>query len=295
MRLLLGMMLVCTQLAYAKMSVSTYNIRNFGKSNNSTNLYQLEKIIENLNSEIIGVQEITDPAKFAKFIAKNFNQYSLVFSKCGGGGGQKLGILYDRTKWSLSELIEDDRVAQHLAFSPDKKCGSLRPALIAYLKNKKTSETLVFINNHLKAGSGPRNYSRRNAQYKMIAQIAGELKQKGYENIVIVGDLNTTGYQDRTQDYQNFQGLLYRTDLNTTATKTSCTSYWSGEDRGDNIEEASTLDHILYSDRFMTYNSISVKLGAHCERVKCQDTSSYNLGVSYQEVSDHCPVTLTFK
>ncbi|MCO4753633.1 MAG: endonuclease/exonuclease/phosphatase family protein [Bacteriovoracaceae bacterium] len=266
----------------------TFNIRNFDKSGSSTNKVLLEQMIEDMDADLLAVQEILNHRSFRSFVESKLEAYELVLSNCGGGGGQKLGFLYKRSALKLISVEEDKRVSQALSRTG---CGSLRPALVAIFEDN-NSKRLGAISLHLKAGGGKRNISRRATQYKSVSSIIFDLEDKGIDRIVAMGDFNTTGYDLKNADYHNFLNLLSRTQSTTTAEAIECTSYWKGKSYSDGIEEASTLDHIVYSKSFGTPKSISV--GSHCEKVGCRDVYEEQLGESYKSVSDHCPVSATF-
>lgn len=270
------------------LKISTYNIRNFDKSGYETNKPLLKKIISNLDADLLAVQEIHNERSFRKFVKVALRDYGLLLSKCGGSGRQKLGFLYKRSKLKLTKTIEDSRLSQAFRNS----CGSLRPAMVAVFEEN-NSQNFAAVAVHLKAGSGSRNYARRANQYKTVAKIIKELKEKGLKRVVALGDFNTTGFDHRDRDYRNFTEFLDASASSTSAHKVSCTSYWRGRDYNDGIEEASTLDHIVYTDTFGRPQKLAV--GAHCKKANCRDANYYDLGESYKSVSDHCPVSATFK
>lgn len=283
----LSLLLFLTFGAHASIKISTFNIRNFDKSGSQTNKSLLKSIIHEINPDLMAIQEIHNEGSFREFTKSSLKGYALILSRCGGGGRQKLGFLYKRSKLKLVSSIEDTRVSNALLNS----CDSLRPAVVAIFEEN-DSNKFAAISVHLKAGSGSRNYARRATQYDRIADIMKELNSKGIKRVVALGDFNTTGFDLRDKDYKNFIELLDDTSSSTSAHDISCTSYWRGRNYNDGIEEASTLDHIVYTNSFGNPQSISV--GSHCKKAKCQDTKYYELGESYRSVSDHCPVSATF-
>lgn len=286
--------LLFASVAEAGLNITSYNIRNFGKKGSTTDLSYLAEVLNTLDSDILGIQEIVDTDKFKSFIRRRFPKYSLVFSRCGGGGKQKLGIIYKRDKFSLVNLIEDKRLSDPDSRVSTYGCGRLRPALLAFLVEKETKKELVVINAHLKAGGGSRNYERRAKQYGILARIIEELELADYKNIVALGDMNTTGYAHTDIDYLNFRKMLVNAKFRTISENLNCTSYWSGENRNDNQEESSVLDHILYRKNLLGYKFKSQKVGTHCLQARCAPLSATELGQSYSNVSDHCPITAEY-
>ncbi len=146
-------------------------------------------------------------------------------------------------------------------------CGLL---LWAFFEDQETKKEFVAIAVHLKAGSGPRNFSRRASQYSHLKDMFSEFEADGHKSIVAMGDFNTTGYDDQNQDYRNFQALLSSAGAVTSAEEVACTSYWSGADYHDGIEEASTLDHVVYNAGFLAFGAPKVSVGGHCAKAQCR-------------------------
>jgi len=286
----LSLLIVFSFSTYAGLNFGSYNIRTFDRNSSSTNKVELQKIIENADFDFFGVQEIVNGDSFEKFIKTNFKQYSVVLSQCGGAGRQKLGFVYNHYKFKLLKVREDDTLSD---VKKVERCDSLRPAMIGDFLVRSTKQKFTAIVVHLKAGSGDSNYARRNVQYGILSDMVNAYQRSGKEHIVLMGDFNTTGYIHKDVDYKNFRKFINNNDLNTSARYIRCTSYWGGADYNDNIEESSILDHIVYSDNFLNHKSLSFDVQAHCKKARCNDTYQSNLGVSYEEVSDHCPIQLT--
>lgn len=286
---LLSILIFLSTSIYADVKFGSYNIRTFDKNSSSTNKIELRKIIENADFDFFGVQEIVNADSFKKFIQENFNEYSVILSTCGGAGKQKLGFVYNHRKFKLLKITEDDSLSD----VKNERCDSLRPAMVGDFQIKSSKKKFTAIVVHLKAGSGSRNYARRNTQYGILSDMVERFKKSGKKNIILMGDFNTTGYDHMDDDYKNFRSFINAGNLNTSARYIQCTSYWGGADYNDNIEESSTLDHIIYTDNFLDHSKLSFEVRAHCQKAKCRDTYETSLGVSYQEVSDHCPIELS--
>ena len=276
--------------AAAGLNVGTYNIRNFDKPGTHTNKKLLKQSILEASPDLLAVQEIHNQSSFKSFVTKELKGYSLALSNCGGGGGQKLGFVYRFSKLRLKKSYEDRRLTS--AF--DNGCGSLRPAFVGIFEDLEEGRTFVALSVHLKAGSGSRNFERRATQYKHIQDMFAEFEADGHKAILAMGDFNTTGFDHRNQDYINFKRLLTSTGSMTSAQEVSCTSYWSGTNYNDGIEEASTLDHVVFNPGFASYGTPEIKVGGHCAKARCEDVYEDVLGEGYQTVSDHCPVTVSF-
>ena len=287
---MLALMFFSVFSASASLEVGTFNIRNFDKTGVNTNKQLLKNMLKKLNPDLLAVQEIYDDSSFRAFLNKFFPNYDLVLSHCGGGGNQKLGFIYKKEAVTLLSYEEDARLSNSI----DTGCGSLRPALIAFFQDRESKEKFAALSLHLKAGSGTRNFDRRAKQYELVQEIFGELKARGFKDIVAMGDFNTTGYIRKNEDFRNFKALLNAADAQTSAEEVGCTSYWSGEDWSDGIEESSVLDHIVYTKNFLGGALGAPQVGGHCQAAQCRDVFEDVLGETYQSVSDHCPVSLSF-
>jgi endonuclease/exonuclease/phosphatase family metal-dependent hydrolase len=280
--------------AQAKFKISTFNIRNYDKKSEHTDKKALSSILNDLNSDLIATEEIYNNDSFVKFIDQEMPDYNLVLSRCGGGGSQNIGFVYKKSSLVLEKLIEDAAIAD-LSGVTSYGCSSLRPALLGFFKEVVSQKKFVAIALHLKAGSGKRNFAKRNRQYKYILKMIRELRLAGHKNIIVLGDLNTTGWGKGNEDERNFLNLLSKSGTKTTSSELSCTSYWSGRNQNDDLEEPSILDHIVHSPDFMGLSMESTYVGAHCKAAKCKQVYDSVLGSTYSNVSDHCPVTAIFE
>lgn len=286
MKYILALLLIASS-AFASLKMGTFNIRNFDMNGTRTNKELLKKELEIINVDLLAVQEIVNTNSFTNFINTNFNKYQVVLSRCGGSGRQKLGFVYDSSKLELTSSYEE----LSLSSIDGANCKSLRPGFVGLFKVKASGKKFAAISLHLKAGSGKKNFERRNKQYKLLGNIKKLLTYKGYSNILFMGDLNTTGYIHGDQDFKNFTSLLTSTKMTTVSEKVSCSSYWSGRDNTDGIEEASLLDHIAYTPNFLNSQPRNIQINGHCKKSDCENTDPASLGTIYEEVSDHCPLT----
>lgn len=272
---------------WAKWSVTTYNIRNFDKdmSAGRTDLVELGKIIKDVQSDVMAFEEVVNQKAFADLVKKNLPGYNYELSSCGGGGKQHIAVVYNAKTFDFVSKKED------LSFSDSyAACGSLRPVFLVTLKNKSTKETFTFGAVHLKAGGKPSSFSQRWEQYQKLEKLA-----QGYEkeNLILLGDFNSTGYNIKDEDFQKFEDFMSGAGLRTMTETLGCTNYWAGTEGGP-LFQSSILDHIVLQDKNVG-NVTSVRVGAHCARTDCRPARPSDLGVSYESVSDHCPVQVQFK
>lgn len=279
--------------ALSRIKITTYNIRNFdydSRADIMTNKSELLKIIKSIDSDLIGIQEIVNKDAFIRFVVQYLPDYKVALTNCGGGGRQKLGFLYKSTTLKLLSFREDDTISDR------KGCNSgLRPAAIGSFKNLQTGDYFSSIVVHLKAGGRQQNADLRYRQYGILTQIINNIKLYENNKIVIMGDFNTTDYILRNQNYARFIDFVDHNELLDFSSELECTSYWWGG-RDDGLEYSSLLDHVLVTEDFFdSYSTYSVQLKSHCMKVSCRDAAADLLGVTYQEVSDHCPVVTSFK
>lgn len=287
MKTLLLISMLLTSQAWAGWSVSQYNIRNFNKDPGAgeTNLAQLGQNLKAFKSDVMSFVEVVNTNAFNTVIQTNLPGYVSQISSCGGFGKQKLAVVFNPKVFKFISSAED------MTFSGStNKCASLRPALIVTLEHIATKKAYVFAALHLKAGGAENAMRTRWSQYQLLARLATVYAN---QNLILLGDLNTTGYNIKDADYDNFQSLLAVSKMTTTSQNLHCTSYWEGT-LGNGLHQSSILDHIIVKNT-MAKDVTGVEVGAHCAKLNCVDATPADLGVDYQSVSDHCPIQVTFK
>ena len=240
--------------AEAKWSVSSYNIRNFDRDYEagSTNVSELGKVIKEFRSDVMAFQEVVNTSAFDALIKTNLPGFQYQLSNCGGFGKQNLAVAYNTKVFEYSHHVED------LSFSGSgsTKCGSLRPVLLVTLKHKDTKKFYTFGVVHLKAGGDERAFKQRWQQYSKLEELT---KKYAEQNLILLGDFNTTGYNIKNEDYEKFSDLLNEGNLRTTTENLACTNYWQGTLGGPEYQP-SILDHIVVQEK--NKSSIeSVKVG----------------------------------
>lgn len=273
--------------AWAKWSVSTYNIRNFDNDFQAgrTNLVELGKIIQDVKSDVMVFEEVGNIKAFDDLVKKELHGYDSALSSCGGMGKQHLAVTYNTATFDFVGEAED------MTFSSNgKNCGSLRPVYLVTLRHKASKNVYTFGAVHLKAGSGDRAFKKRWEQYGLLKKLA---KQHAAKNLILLGDFNTTGYILKDQDYNRFDDFLVDADLRTMTETLSCTNYWPGTLGGAEYQP-SILDHIVVQSK--NHGEVTgTRVGSFCKTQECRPTTPANLGIEYQSVSDHCPVQVSFR
>lgn len=271
----------------AKWSVATYNIRNFDRDRDAgqTNLQELRKIIQDIKSDVIAFEEVVNDSAFDQLIRSTLPGYQYQLSTCGGFGKQHLALVYNTRTFEYLHHQEDMSLS-----GSGSGCGSLRPLLLVTLRHKQSQTLYTFGVAHLKAGGSPRAFAKRWQQYARLERVSvGYSKQ----NLILLGDFNTTGYSLRDEDYMQFEDFVDSAGMVSVAENLSCTSYWRGNLGGEE-HQPSILDHIILQKKLMGEVE-KVRVTSHCARLDCRSAPPTELGVSYQSVSDHCPVQITFK
>lgn len=279
----------------AGIKLTTFNIRNFDydpRYNIHTNKAYLKDTLTELDFDLMAVQEIVQDRVFIQFIEKNFPQYGVLLSNCGGQNDQKLGFVYNKRRLILNDFEEDLRLSVSRE-GQDPKCytGS-RPALIAKFYDRYDKQTFTAIALHLKSGGEAQSIQKRFYQIELASELVKELKRKGEENFVLMGDFNTTEYIQKDKEYKRFLNIFKKIDMQDLSEQIKCTSYWFGG-IDDDKEYPTILDHIVVSG-FLQKKLKRVEVAAHCKKTNCSVADESSLGVSFDEVSDHCPMTATF-
>ena len=289
MKFSLLLMLLFTSTVWAKWSVTTYNIRNFDRDlrEGRTDLPELARIIKTAKSDVMAFEEIVNVQAFRKMVADNLPGYAYQITTCGGGGKQKLAVAYNTASFDFVGRIEDRTFS---GGEGSNGCGSLRPVLLVDLRHKETNSLYTFGVVHLKAGGGRSDFEKRWKQYGGLKHLSDRYTNK---NLILLGDFNTTGYILKDDDYVRFENFITRAGMRTVSETLGCTSYWAGTLGGEEYQP-SILDHIVIQDKNMS-EVAEVKLSAHCSKVRCRPATRADLGLSFESVSDHCPIQVTFK
>lgn len=280
-------MLLISLPGWAKWSVSTYNIRNFDKDPDAgaVNLVELGKIIKDVKSDVMAFEEVVNTVAFDNLIKKNLPGYVYEISKCGGFGKQNLAVVYNPKVFELVGRTED------MSFSGKPQgCGSLRPVLLVTLKHLATSKSYTFGAVHLKAGGNDAAFKQRWEQYLKLEKLS---KTYAKSDLILLGDFNTTGYNIKDEDFERFESFISASGLRTMSEQIGCSNYWTGTLGGEEFQ-SSILDHIVLQDKNVS-SVESVRVGAHCARTECRPATPADLGLSFESVSDHCPVQVSFK
>lgn len=294
---LLAILSILTSLSAQALSIGTYNIRNFDYDTRyriKTNKVELASIIKDLNVDVLAIEEINNTAAWEEFVEKKLPGYGTELSRCGGSHGQRLGFLYNKEVVELLSFNEDLAITE--PGTPGSCDSGSRPLAIGLFRVKATGQKFYGMAAHLKSGSQSSSIKKRSRQFEIIRKTIEELREKsGIKDYFLAGDLNTTEFRNRGQDYKTLNRIIGDLGMVHLTSNLKCTAYyWGGTD--DGIETPSLLDHVIATPGLIKLKSTaSVQTFGHCQKVSCREVPIEELGISYASVSDHCPITATIQ
>ncbi len=288
-----------TTLTAKAFTIGAYNIRNFDYDERykiRTNKNELSSILNNLQADVLSVEEINNTAEWDKFVQSKMPGYDTEVSRCGGAHGQRLGFLYNKKTVELLSFNEDLSISEP-GGQGTCDAGS-RPLAIGLFRIKATGQKFYGMTAHLKSGSQGESIEKRTKQFEIIKKIVKELKAKtGIQDFFIAGDLNTTEYLSKGHDYKILTKMVSELGMTDLSSNLKCTAYyWGGTD--DGIETPSLLDHVIVTQgllKLKSRGSVQAMSATHCQKAGCREVPIRELGISYESVSDHCPVTATIQ
>jgi len=279
--------------ANAKIRVTTYNIRNFDydeRSHVPTNKEKLVDTLKEISPDFMAVQEINDTKKFKEMIENNFSdKYETVFTECGGAHGQRLGFVFNTSKFKLLNFEQDMRTSNPKNPRQTMCDSGSRPLAVGKFLYLEKNETFVAISAHLKSGGNSSSIDKRFMQIRLINEVVLEQKSNGIKNFIVMGDFNSTEYIFNGKMREKFEKTVSQMQLKDMSEKLSCTAYWWGG-KDDDTQYPSLLDHVLITPDFMGATNLKTEAYGHCRELKCSATHESQMGVSFDEVSDHCPI-----
>jgi endonuclease/exonuclease/phosphatase family metal-dependent hydrolase len=244
-------------------SVVTFNIESFPRDERQ--VAGAFAMLEELDAPVVAVQELVDPARFAReAFARLGRRYALVVSPVGPV--RRLGLLFDGDVYALSwarahdqtRLRPNDRHVLEVRLAPHDGGRALRVLVV-----------------HLAAGG--ESEALRAEQLRQLGPIVREAAASPDE-VVLLGDFNSTGPADRAR----LAALAGDTGLTWASQALACTSYW---DRLDGCV-GSALDHV-----FVRTPPSEIAARGPCEEFGCDRRD--RCPAFHREVSDHCPITTT--
>lgn len=274
----------------APLRVGTFNVREFGTR---TDLVRLTEILSESDSDVMAVQEIQRPDLMphvaARLSERSGRRYQAVVSDCGGKRTMHVGFLYDSARVRLERKQEfpELRDDQGGSCSLGARAGLLG-VFTARHWLRKTRYSLLTV--HFPAGAQPAQVRERQMFWSRALQIARRLRDAGEDRMLVLGDVNSTGYRDNSyRERDAIHSVVEQAGFRVLTPNLGCTEYFQPE--GLSSFMPSHLDHIVGSAQ-VTSSAPARALGI-CETLRCAPTRV--MPRDYAAVSDHCPVTLTVK
>ena len=244
---------------------ATFNIEDFPKDERQINGAFAE--IRVSRASFVGVQEIGDPALFAREAAARLGpRWQLVSIDTRPIGetrpGDQIGVLFDGSRWAYAGMRTHEGT----------RVGRFKPTLEVRLRHGERFIRVVVV--HLRSGTDGR--SVRAAQFAALRSIVKEVQKSG-EPVVVLGDFNATEIGDR----DDLAALAKATKLVWATEGLACSAFWRREDGCPR----SRLDHVL-----SWAPPIDVHAEGACATDGCEWQASCPLYA--RAISDHCPVVV---
>lgn len=261
------------------LDVMSWNIEHFPKHQQT--IEYAAQIISSLDPDIIGLQEIESDSAFAALIVElnRIDEYNW------------FGFRANSDEWhtDLAFLYNSDRViieSINEIFSEDNY-DSPFPRRPLILRGNYRGNSIVVVNNHLKAMPGEKNEIRRRAAIELLDQYLK--RNHDDDNLIMVGDCND--YLTDKDEQNVFQVMLDRpneymfADMEIASNPEADWSYPYYKYRGH-------LDHIMLSnelfDNFRNTES-DIKVVVIDRYMEGGEKSRY------QYITDHRPVIIKLK
>jgi endonuclease/exonuclease/phosphatase family metal-dependent hydrolase len=249
--------------------VATFNIEDFPKS--ARQVPAVFDELARLDAAIVGVQEIIEADLFAATardrLGASWEFISLYTDPPTVHPVHHLGVLFDRRAFAHVSTRSHDGTRLE---------GRHKPTLDVELRDVASGEHVRILVVHLKAGG--ENQPIRARQVAALRGIVAEV-QRANQRVILLGDFNATSEADRRALAQ----LASATALHWVTEPLACSSFWARDDGC----VGSRLDHAL-----TTAAPVDVRAAGACATHGCERRDS--CPVYTEEVSDHCPVVLSF-
>ena len=263
--------------------MATFNIRRFGVE--PTDMTRLTAMVGELSADVVAVQEIQSADRLTELATRLGPGWRTALSACGGRREMHVGFLYRSDRLTLRQVREFRELLPEEGGCTDGD----RPGLLAVFDGP-DGQPLHALTLHLKAGGQASDVTQRQAQWKRIEALLAHLRGEGARRIVVLGDVNSTGFLDNARGERDLiEQLARRHGLDLARPPLACTEYF--QHKGDMVP--SFLDHALVSEGSLVAGSTRVH--SHCAALSCTPQSPDAMPPTYTDVSDHCPVTFTVR
>lgn len=257
-------LLLCRHASEPALRFATFNIEDFPKDDRQVDGAFAE--LAQLHASFIAVQEIGDPARFARAARERLGASWRFVSEptTDHDPDHLLGVAYDSSVWALRSWR---------TYGDTKIDGRNKGVFEARLRPLGGGATVRVLVVHLRSGTAGR--PTRELQYAALSRLLSRLDTR--DRIVVLGDFNATEDSDR----DSLRRLAADTHLTWASEPLACTAFWRREDSCPR----SRLDHVLTSTP-----PSQIEAAGACAREGCSAQPTCPL---YREqVSDHCPVVV---
>ncbi len=258
-----GVLLLCQP---PSVKVGTFNIQNYPKSERQP--AEALELVGSLEVDAMGVQEITRPHHFERAVHLHLGpEWTVLFAD--QDVRHRVGLIF---RDDVFELLETRTHRQTAITRGARATFEVRLRAEGALARRTLRVFVV----HLKAGGDGAKIRRE--QLRRLRPVVEDAVASGDE-VVLLGDFNTTGASDRreVEALADAAGLRWETEA------VECTSYW----KRPNDCPTTPLDHIL-----STGGTQSVEAAGACDSFGCDADGACPTYV--ERVSDHCPVSGVF-
>lgn len=287
--------------------IASFNIRNFPKDTMAappdggaepevdraplvrkqleTDEAMLVDVLEKLDFDVLGVQEINDPARLEAVLARlgerNGRTYEAVFST-EWPHPQKTGIVVRSDRFR----IESPRVHPEIATRETMRAGLT--ARIASKREGGVDFGMLVV--HLASGDGGSRVRLRAEQAAQAAKVVAALQAEWNDpDFVVVGDFNTA----KETEMPEFDAALggEANGLSRRENASGCSTYYT-KSATNPLLQPSLIDHVYLASFEELDPAVPLVSGAHCAERSCEafESDSVTSGTTYWGVSDHCPV-----
>lgn len=264
--------------------VGTYNIRRLGVE--ATDLDALAEVVLAADADVLALQEVMTEAPLVALestLAARGRTFAHTLSRCGGRSEMRVGFLYDTAR---ARLLRTREFAGLDPRAGDVCSDGDRSGLVGEFVIADTRVDLMAV--HFAAGGSLERSDARRAQWQRALDIVALLRREGSRRVVLMGDANSTGWNDNRHAERDFIEASTRdAGLDLASRPLPCSEYWR-PDRHSLVP--SVLDHVVATPD--TVRPATLRVRGYCERLACRSISRDETPAEYAHVSDHCPVTV---
>lgn len=272
--------------------IVTFNVRTFGLQ---TDRVRLRELLQAADADVIALQEVRDSqalgALAAELSSKTSRSYRAVSSACGGKQRLHLGFLLDTDRVRLDSVREFPELREDRGGScfDGERAGFLGSFSSRGRFSVRRSK-LHLLAVHFPAGAALGQAQSRQMFLQRALQILESLRQRGEDRLVLLGDLNTTGYRDdQHRERTAVHRQLVQSGMKPLTDELLCSAYWKPSPFSPYLP--GKLDHVIASGVIEATEPPSVQ--GFCAALKCEQVQ--RIPSDFEAVSDHCPVVVTVR